>query len=38
MTYFAIAVFVAAYAAIISERFNNTTVALVGAGLMICCR
>ncbi len=35
MTYFAIAVFIAAYAAIISERFNNTTVALVGAGLMI---
>ncbi|HEY2198723.1 MAG TPA: ArsB/NhaD family transporter [Mycobacterium sp.] len=35
MTYFAIAVFVAAYAAIISERFNNATVALVGAGLMI---
>jgi Na+/H+ antiporter NhaD/arsenite permease-like protein len=35
MTYFAIAVFVAAYACIISERFNNTTVALVGAGLMI---
>src|ERR1700743_2310442 len=35
MTYFAIAVFVAAYAAIISERFNNTKVALVGAGLMI---
>jgi Na+/H+ antiporter NhaD/arsenite permease-like protein len=35
MTYFAIAVFIAAYAAIISERFNNTKVALVGAGLMI---
>ncbi|MFZ1162970.1 SLC13 family permease [Mycobacterium sp.] len=35
MTYFAIAVFVAAYAAIISERFNNATVALVGAGSMI---
>ena len=35
MTYFAIVVFVAAYACIISERFNNTTVALVGAGLMI---
>ena len=35
MTYFAIVVFIAAYAAIISERFNNTTVALVGAGLMI---
>ena len=35
MTYFAIAVFIAAYACIISERFNNTTVALVGAGLMI---
>jgi len=35
MTYFAITVFIAAYAAIISERFNNTKVALVGAGLMI---
>jgi Na+/H+ antiporter NhaD/arsenite permease-like protein len=35
MTYFAIAVFIVAYAAIISERFNNTKVALVGAGLMI---
>jgi Na+/H+ antiporter NhaD/arsenite permease-like protein len=35
MTYFAIAVFVAAYACIISERFSNTKVALVGAGLMI---
>jgi Na+/H+ antiporter NhaD/arsenite permease-like protein len=35
MTYFAITVFVAAYACIISERFNNTKVALVGAGLMI---
>ncbi|UQX10120.1 SLC13 family permease [Candidatus Mycobacterium methanotrophicum] len=35
MTYFAIAVFVIAYACIISERFNNATVALVGAGLMI---
>jgi Na+/H+ antiporter NhaD/arsenite permease-like protein len=35
MTYFAIAVFIAAYACIISERFNNTIVALVGAGLMI---
>jgi len=35
MTYFAIALFIAAYACIISERFNNTIVALVGAGLMI---
>ena len=35
MTYFAIALFIAAYAFIISERFNNTIVALVGAGLMI---
>jgi Na+/H+ antiporter NhaD/arsenite permease-like protein len=35
MTYFAIAVFIAAYACIITERFNNTKVALVGAGLMI---
>jgi Na+/H+ antiporter NhaD/arsenite permease-like protein len=35
MTYFAITVFVAAYACIISEKFNNTKVALVGAGLMI---
>ncbi len=32
---FAVAVFVIAYAFIISERFNKTTVALVGAGLMI---
>jgi Na+/H+ antiporter NhaD/arsenite permease-like protein len=36
MMYYAIAVFVIAYALIISERFNKTTVALVGAGLMIC--
>jgi Na+/H+ antiporter NhaD/arsenite permease-like protein len=35
MTYFAIAVFIVAYACIISERFNNATVALVGAGMMI---
>ncbi|UMB67809.1 SLC13 family permease [Mycobacterium paraterrae] len=35
MTYFAIAVFIAAYACIVTERFNNTKVALVGAGLMI---
>jgi Na+/H+ antiporter NhaD/arsenite permease-like protein len=34
--YYAIAVFVIAYALIISERFNKTTVALVGAGLMVC--
>ena len=33
--YFAVAVFVISYAFIISERFNKTTVALVGAGLMI---
>jgi Na+/H+ antiporter NhaD/arsenite permease-like protein len=36
MMYYAIAVFVIAYALIISERFNKTTVALVGAGLMVC--
>ena len=36
MMYYAIAVFVVAYAFIISERFNKTTVALVGAGLMVC--
>jgi Na+/H+ antiporter NhaD/arsenite permease-like protein len=36
MIYYAIAVFVIAYALIISERFNKTTVALVGAGLMVC--
>ncbi len=35
MTYFAIVVFVVAYAFIISERFNNTVVARVGAGLII---
>ena len=35
MMYFAIAVFIAAYAVIISERFNKATVALVGAGPMI---
>jgi len=33
--YFAVTVFVVSYAFIISERFNKTTVALVGAGLMI---
>ena len=33
--YYAITVFVLAYAFIISERFNKTTVALVGAGLMV---
>jgi Na+/H+ antiporter NhaD/arsenite permease-like protein len=36
MVYYAIAVFVIAYALIISERFNKTTVALVGAGLIVC--
>jgi Na+/H+ antiporter NhaD/arsenite permease-like protein len=36
MIYYAIAVFVVAYAFIISERFNKTTVALIGAGLMVC--
>src|ERR1700744_1833541 len=35
MMYLAVAIFVASYAFIISERFNKTTVALVGAGLMI---
>jgi Na+/H+ antiporter NhaD/arsenite permease-like protein len=29
-------VFVVAYALIISERFKKTTVALVGAELMVC--
>jgi Na+/H+ antiporter NhaD/arsenite permease-like protein len=36
MMYYAIAVFVVAYAFIISERYNKTTVALIGAGLMVC--
>jgi Na+/H+ antiporter NhaD/arsenite permease-like protein len=36
MIYYAVTVFVVAYAFIISERFNKTTVALVGAGLMVC--
>ena len=36
MMYYAITVFVVAYAFIISERFNQTKVALVGAGLMTC--
>jgi Na+/H+ antiporter NhaD/arsenite permease-like protein len=36
MTYYAITVFVVAYAFIISERFNKTTIALIGAGLMVC--
>jgi Na+/H+ antiporter NhaD/arsenite permease-like protein len=36
MTYYAVTVFVAAYAFIISERFNKTMVALIGAGLMVC--
>jgi Na+/H+ antiporter NhaD/arsenite permease-like protein len=35
MMYYAVTVFVVAYAFIISERFNKTTVALVGAGLMV---
>src|SRR6201992_35791 len=35
MMYLAVAIFVLSYAFIISERFNETTVALVGAGLMI---
>jgi Na+/H+ antiporter NhaD/arsenite permease-like protein len=35
MMYYAVTVFVVAYAFIISEHFNKTTVALVGAGLMI---
>jgi Na+/H+ antiporter NhaD/arsenite permease-like protein len=36
MIYYAVTVFVVAYAFIISERFNKTTVALIGAGLMVC--
>jgi Na+/H+ antiporter NhaD/arsenite permease-like protein len=36
MMYYAIAVFVVAYAFIISERYNKTTIALIGAGLMVC--
>jgi Na+/H+ antiporter NhaD/arsenite permease-like protein len=36
MIYYAITVFVVAYAFIISERFNKTTIALIGAGLMVC--
>jgi Na+/H+ antiporter NhaD/arsenite permease-like protein len=36
MMVYAIAVFVISYALIISERFNKTAVALVGAGLMVC--
>ena len=35
MMYYAITVFVVAYAFIISERFNKTKVALVGAALMV---
>jgi Na+/H+ antiporter NhaD/arsenite permease-like protein len=35
MKYYAIAVFLLAYAFIISERFNKTKVALVGAALMV---
>ena len=34
MIYYAVTMFVVAYAFIISERFNKTRVALVGAGLM----
>jgi len=33
--YYAIAVFVVAYGFIISERFNNTTVALIGAAMVV---
>jgi hypothetical protein len=36
MIYYAVTVFVVAYAFIISERFNKTRVALVAAGLMVC--
>jgi Na+/H+ antiporter NhaD/arsenite permease-like protein len=36
MIYYAVTMFVVAYAFIISERFNKTRVALVGAGLMVC--
>jgi Na+/H+ antiporter NhaD/arsenite permease-like protein len=36
MMYYAIAVFVIAYAVIISERFDKTKVALIGAGFMVC--
>src|ERR1700759_1916763 len=36
MMYYAIPVFVVAYGVIISERFNKTKVALLGAGLMVC--
>jgi Na+/H+ antiporter NhaD/arsenite permease-like protein len=36
MMVYAIAVFVISYALIVSERFNKTAVALVGAGLMVC--
>ncbi|MGA9490242.1 MAG: ArsB/NhaD family transporter [Mycobacterium sp.] len=35
MMYLAVTIFVVSYAFIISERFNKTTVALVGAGMMI---
>ena len=35
MMWLAVAIFITAYAFIISERFGKTTVALVGAGLMI---
>src|ERR1700749_81334 len=36
MIYYSVTVVVVAYAFIISERFNKTRVALVGAGLMVC--
>ena len=35
MMYLAVAIFIASYAFIISERFDKTRVALIGAGLMI---
>ncbi len=35
MMYYAITVFVVAYACIVSERFNKTAVALVGAGCVV---
>jgi Na+/H+ antiporter NhaD/arsenite permease-like protein len=35
MMYYAIAVFVVAYGFIVTERFNKTTVALVGAGCVM---
>jgi hypothetical protein len=38
MMYYAVAVFVLAYAFIISERFNKTKVALVAPGSWSACR